>query len=174
MIDIIKVGMADLNTTYCPGVLTTLGLGSCVGICLYDVSTKISGLVNIMLPSSLQIKNNSNEAKFADTGIVKLMEVMIKMGANRRKLISKIAGGAQMFNFNDSSEKKIDSECLVKLSKDKMKAYIFVTKPIGGKEITKEASTAKLLYALLLISEHVPEDCVTGTVFCPLEQQRCK
>ncbi|MGI6586826.1 MAG: DUF342 domain-containing protein [Lutisporaceae bacterium] len=36
-------------------------------------------------------------------------------------------------------EKKIDSECLVKLSKDKMKAYIFVTKPIGGKEITKEA-----------------------------------
>ncbi|MGI6586823.1 MAG: chemotaxis protein CheD [Gracilibacteraceae bacterium] len=104
MIDIIKVGMADLNTTYCPGVLTTLGLGSCVGICLYDVSTKISGLVHIMLPSSLQIKNNSNEAKFADTGIVKLMEVMIKMGANRRKLISKIAGGAQMFNFNDSSE----------------------------------------------------------------------
>lgn len=104
MVDIIKVGMADLNTTYCPGVLTTLGLGSCVGICLYDVSTKISGLVHIMLPSSLQIKNNSNEAKFADTGIVKLMEVMIKMGANRRKLISKIAGGAQMFNFNDSSE----------------------------------------------------------------------
>lgn len=104
MVDIIKVGMADLNTTYCPGVLTTLGLGSCVGICLYDVSTKISGLVHIMLPSSSQIKNNSNEAKFADTGIVKLMEVMIEMGANRKKLISKIAGGAQMFNFNDSSE----------------------------------------------------------------------
>ncbi|HOE57451.1 MAG TPA: chemotaxis protein CheD, partial [Bacillota bacterium] len=55
MAEIIKVGMADSNTTYSPGVLTTLGLGSCVGICLYDTSTKISGLVHIMLPDSKQI-----------------------------------------------------------------------------------------------------------------------
>jgi chemotaxis protein CheD len=104
MVDIIKVGMADLNVTYSPGVLTTLGLGSCVGICLYDPSTKISGLAHIMLPYSTQIKNNSNKAKFADTGIVKLMDVMLKMGARRSSIISKIAGGAQMFSFNDSSD----------------------------------------------------------------------
>lgn len=104
MTDLIKVGMADLNTTCSPGILTTLGLGSCVGICLYDSSTKISGLVHIMLPSSVQIKNNSNIAKFADTGIVKLLEDMLKMGAKRSKLVSKIAGGAQMFNFNDASD----------------------------------------------------------------------
>ena len=104
MADLIKVGMADMNTSYSPGILTTLGLGSCVGICLYDSATKISGLVHIMLPSSLQIKNNSNTAKFADTGIVKLMEDMIKMGAKRSKLVCKIAGGSQMFNFNDASD----------------------------------------------------------------------
>ena len=104
MADLIKVGMADLNTVYSPGILTTLGLGSCVGICLYDPSTKISGLAHIMLPSSAQIKNNSNIAKFADTGIVKLIEDMIKMGAKRSKLVSKIAGGSQMFNFNDASD----------------------------------------------------------------------
>ncbi|MGE5677896.1 MAG: chemotaxis protein CheD [Pseudomonadota bacterium] len=104
MADLIKVGMADLNTVNSPGILTTLGLGSCVGICLYDPSTKISGMVHIMLPSSVQIKNNSNQAKFADTGIVKLLEDMIKMGAKRNRIISKIAGGAQMFNFNDTSD----------------------------------------------------------------------
>lgn len=104
MADIIKVGMADLNVTYSPGVLTTLGLGSCIGICLYDPSTKISGLAHIMLPYSTQIKNNSNKAKFADTGIIKLMDVMLKMGARRSSIISKIAGGAQMFSFNDSSD----------------------------------------------------------------------
>jgi chemotaxis protein CheD len=104
MADLIKVGMADLNTTCNPGILTTLGLGSCVGICLYDMSTKISGLVHIMLPNSAQIKNNSNIAKFADTGIAKLLEEMIKMGARKNKIISKIAGGAQMFSFNDSSD----------------------------------------------------------------------
>ena len=104
MAELIKVGMADLNTACCPGILTTLGLGSCVGICLYDTSTKISGLAHIMLPSSAQIKNNSNIAKFADTGIVKLVEDMIKMGAKKNKLVSKIAGGSQMFNFNDASD----------------------------------------------------------------------
>ena len=96
--------MADLNTANSPGILTTLGLGSCVGICLYDTSTRISGMVHIMLPSSVQIKNNSNQAKFADTGIVKLLEDMIKMGARRNRIVSKIAGGAQMFNFNDTSD----------------------------------------------------------------------
>jgi len=104
MAELIKVGMADLNCTKSPGVLTTLGLGSCVGVCLYDTSTKISGMVHIMLPSSLQIKNNSNVAKFADTGIVKLIEDMQKLGASKYRLVSKIAGGAQMFNFNDSSD----------------------------------------------------------------------
>jgi chemotaxis protein CheD len=102
--DLIKVGMADLNCTISPGILTTLGLGSCVGVCLYDKSNKVSGMVHIMLPNSLQIKNNSNVAKFADTGILKLLEDMQKLGANKNKIVSKIAGGSQMFNFNDSSD----------------------------------------------------------------------
>ena len=104
MADLIKVGMADMNTAESPGVLTTLGLGSCVGVCLYDPITKISGMVHVMLPNSTQIKNNSNIAKFADTGIIKLLDDMIKMGAKRNKVVSKIAGGAQMFNFNETSE----------------------------------------------------------------------
>jgi chemotaxis protein CheD len=102
--ELIKVGMADLNCTKSPGVLTTLGLGSCVGVCLYDTFSKVSGMVHIMLPSSLQIKNNSNVAKFADTGIVKLLEDMQKLGAHKHRIVSKIAGGSQMFNFNDSSD----------------------------------------------------------------------
>lgn len=104
MAEVIKVGMADMGATYAPGILTTLGLGSCIGICLYDTTSRISGLVHIMLPNSTQIKNNSNLAKFADTGIAKLLEVMIKMGARRNKIVSKIAGGAQMFSFNESSD----------------------------------------------------------------------
>lgn len=104
MAEIVKVGMADFNCVNAPGILTTLGLGSCVGICLYDKESKISGLVHIMLPYSSQIKNNSNPAKFADTGIKVLLNRMIKMGAKPSKIVSKIAGGAQMFNFNDTSD----------------------------------------------------------------------
>lgn len=99
-----KVGMADLKVVQHPGALTTLGLGSCIGICLYDPSTKLIGMAHIMLPSSKTIKNNRNEAKFADTAIVKLIDDMKKQGANTRRLVSKIAGGSQMFKFNSGND----------------------------------------------------------------------
>lgn len=99
----IKVGMADLNVAKAPDLLTTLGLGSCVGITLYDSVTKISGLAHIMLPSSKEILNNSNKAKFADTGIDALIEEMVKLGASKTRLVAKIAGGSQMFKFNSNN-----------------------------------------------------------------------
>jgi chemotaxis protein CheD len=104
MSEIIKVGMADLKYASSPSVLTTLGLGSCVGIALYDKKNKIAGLAHIMLPSSTQARNNYNEAKFADTAIVKLVEEMLKLGASKQLMVAKLAGGAQMFMFNDTSE----------------------------------------------------------------------
>ena len=48
----IKVGMADLNVCKTPEALTTLGLGSCIGACIYDPVAKIAGLVHYMLPDS--------------------------------------------------------------------------------------------------------------------------
>jgi len=101
---IIKVGMADLQSSRHPCVLTTLGLGSCVGIALYDPVRKVVGMAHIMLPSSQQARNNSNIAKFADTAISKLVEDMTNIGASRSQIVAKLAGGAQMFSFNDSSE----------------------------------------------------------------------
>lgn len=102
--NMIKVGMADLNTCKAPDALTTLGLGSCIGIILYDPKTKISGLAHIMLPDSTQIKNNTNVAKFADTAIDKLIQDMIALGASKSRLVSKIAGGAQMFSFGSGND----------------------------------------------------------------------
>lgn len=99
----IKVGMADLNIYKAPDAITTLGLGSCIGIAIYDPVTKIGGLAHIMLPDSTQIKNNTNIAKFADTGIEELVKRMIVAGANRRRMVAKIAGGAKMFETNVTS-----------------------------------------------------------------------
>ncbi len=100
----IKVGMADANVCKPPDVITTLGLGSCVGIVLYDPIKKIAGLVHVMLPDSTKIINNANKYKFADTGIDKLIQDMEDIGAIRRNFLSKIAGGAQMFSFNNNLE----------------------------------------------------------------------
>ena len=105
---LIKVGMADLKICREPDVLTTIGLGSCIGIALYDPSSKISGLAHIMLPDSTQIRNNANIAKFADTGIQELYNQMIHAGASKTRLVAKIAGGARMFELSGAAAKSIN------------------------------------------------------------------
>ena len=101
--NVIKVGMADLKIAKAPDSLTTLGLGSCIGLTLYDPVAKIGGLVHYMLPDSTKLKNNTNIAKFGDTGIKELHRLMIRAGANPRRLVAKIAGGAKMFEVSGLS-----------------------------------------------------------------------
>ena len=100
MSEIIKVGMADLKTCTPPNGITTLGLGSCIGIAIRDTGNKIGGLAHIMLPDSTAMNNmggSLNVAKFADTGIEELVKQMEALGASRRRMVAKIAGGAMMF-----------------------------------------------------------------------------
>lgn len=100
----IVVGMADLKVAKAPTILTTIGLGSCIGIALYDTRAKVAGLAHIMLPDSTAIASNTNPAKFADTAVIKLISDMSKLGAVQRNIVAKIAGGAQMFNFTSTNE----------------------------------------------------------------------
>ena len=105
MSEIIKVGMADLKTCVSPDGVTTLGLGSCVGIAIRDPMTKIGGLAHIMLPDSTAMKNGQqNVAKFADTGIEELLKKVIAAGASKTRLVAKIAGGAKMFEVSGLSD----------------------------------------------------------------------
>ena len=99
----IKVGIADLNVAFSPDKLITVGLGSCVGIAIYDKNIGIAGLAHIMLPDSSQFNKITNEIKFADLAIPILVTDMIKKGAKLRNMRAKIAGGASMFNFSDKS-----------------------------------------------------------------------
>lgn len=103
MSNIIRVGMADLNIGKAPDILLTVGLGSCIGLTLYDPVTKIGGMVHYMLPDSTIIMNNVNIAKFADTGIQELLKQVTRAGANRNMLVAKIAGGARMFEVSQMS-----------------------------------------------------------------------
>ena len=99
----IKVGMADLKVAKAPDSLITLGLGSCIGLTLYDPVAKVGGMVHYMLPDSTQLKNNSNIAKFGDTGIKELYRLMIANGASPKRMVAKIAGGAKMFEVSGLS-----------------------------------------------------------------------
>jgi chemotaxis protein CheD len=99
----IRIGIADLNIAFPPDRLITVGLGSCIGIALYDKLNNIAGLAHIMLPESKQFTNITNPNKFADLAIPILVDRMFKEGAISRNIKAKIAGGASMFNFSDKS-----------------------------------------------------------------------
>lgn len=74
-----------------------------------------------MLPDSTQIKDNSNIPKFADTGIEELVKRIVAAGGNRSRLVAKIAGGAQMFAFQNKSSMVRVGERNVEATKAKLK-----------------------------------------------------
>jgi chemotaxis protein CheD len=116
----IIVGMADSAVAKKPAKLTTLGLGSCVGISLYDKSTGVGGMVHIMLPSIENARAKDNIDKFADTGIPALIDTMVEEGAYKHRTTAKIAGGASMFSFNSKTQLNI-GERNVAATKDALK-----------------------------------------------------
>ncbi|EGO63174.1 chemotaxis protein CheD [Acetonema longum] len=104
MPDLIKVGMADYKVGKAPASVITYGLGSCVGIAVYDPVTKVGGLAHIMLPDSLQARAADNPAKFADTALPAMVAEIIQLGGVKTRLAAKIAGGAQMFSFANATD----------------------------------------------------------------------
>lgn len=101
---VVKVGISDLNLVHAPNKIRTSGLGSCVGIVIYDLAKKVAGLAHIMLPdSSLTREQNFNKFKYADTAIPYMIEQLQQAGARKFALKAKIAGGAQMFQLSSES-----------------------------------------------------------------------
>lgn len=105
MSNIVRVGMSELKIASSPDALITLGLGSCVGVCLFDPRICLGGLAHVMLPDSTQVKDVTNPGKFADTAVPLLIHDMEKEGAWRERLIVKIVGGAQMFAISGQDER---------------------------------------------------------------------
>src|SRR5690554_589021 len=97
---VVNVGISDSNIVMAPHTIRTLGLGSCVGVVIYDLNNRIGGLSHIMLPNSdLTRQPKINEYKYVDTALPVLVEQLHIHGARKYALKAKIAGGAQMFQF---------------------------------------------------------------------------
>lgn len=131
---VVRVGIADMNITKSPDTIRTSGLGSCVGVVLYDEYKKIAGLLHVMLPdSSLDRSDKLNEAKFADTGVYALMELLKAEGVRPMSLKAKIAGGAQMFQFGSSDTIRIGPRNIEAVKKELKRLSIrIVAEDTGG------------------------------------------
>lgn len=97
----VKVGIAEYEVTTADATLTTSGLGSCLGVALYDGEAGVAGLVHVMLPSADDVED-PNAAKYADTGIETLLLDMERSGAERERVRAKVAGGSDMLDFSEN------------------------------------------------------------------------
>jgi chemotaxis protein CheD len=94
----ILVGMGEMSVSSDEDtVLTCLGLGSCVGLAVYDSKLKVGGMVHIVLPK-FEDGNGGSPPKYADIAVPYLVKEMEKLGASARRLTARIAGGAQMYS----------------------------------------------------------------------------
>jgi chemotaxis protein CheD len=93
----IIVRVADLRAGSNQDVLVTIGLGSCVAVLLHDPVAKVGGLAHVLLPSTALGRKDDSPAKFPQTAVPRLLELMAELGANTRRVTARLAGGASMF-----------------------------------------------------------------------------
>ena len=93
----VVVRVADLRCGMGDDTLVTVGLGSCVAILLYDAQARIGGMAHILLPSPALSRKDKNPAKFPQTAVPRLLELMVADGAQAQRITARLAGGASMF-----------------------------------------------------------------------------
>ena len=91
------VRVAELQVGRADDILVTIGLGSCVAIVLHDPAARVGGLAHVLLPSPALVRRDGSPARFPQTAVPRLLELMAEQGADHRRITARIAGGASMF-----------------------------------------------------------------------------
>jgi len=96
MVNMVSVGLGEVKVSRDPmDVLTAFGLGSCLGIGMYDPVARVAGLLHAILPT---MPNGSTEhaTHYVDSGIKTLLNLILNAGGLQSRLIIRMAGGANM------------------------------------------------------------------------------
>lgn len=132
MEDYITVKIADYKIARGTQKLITRDLGSCVAVALRDPEKKIGGLLHIMLPYSTKDVEESQYPKYADSGITVMVSKMYQMGADKKKLVAKIAGAAHIVRTPGISETQDISSRNLKAVREKL---VELSIPILAQEV---------------------------------------
>lgn len=100
----ITVGIADMKVGNGNDELVTYALGSCIGVCMYDETVQIGGMLHAMLPKSSMYTDLASSYKYVDSGIIQLYRLLCRRGAGIGRIKAKIIGGARMFEFEMSGK----------------------------------------------------------------------
>jgi chemotaxis protein CheD len=123
----IIVGISDLKVSNNPeDALVTYALGSCIGVAVFDPKAKVGGLLHFMLPDSSLDPNKakSTPGMFADTGIIALFKTCYDYGAEKKRMVVKIAGGANI--LDDTNYFRIGQKNIMAMRKIFWRNNVFI------------------------------------------------
>jgi chemotaxis protein CheD len=92
-----RVGISEFQVARAPGILVSYGLGSCLGIVLYDSRRQLGGLAHTLLPGDRPGMREIRPAKYVEGAIRLMVEELLMGGSELAHLTAKLAGGANMF-----------------------------------------------------------------------------
>lgn len=126
---VIEVAMGNGVVARAPHIISSLGLGSCVAVTLYDTQRRIGGLAHVMLPDSSHMRSRNGDCTMgkkkseigispyqcAETAIAALLEELRRVGADRRAMVAKMVGGARMFTVYEDASKGIGAQNIISI-----------------------------------------------------------
>ncbi len=143
------VGISDIKVSNnADDVIITYALGSCIGIVVFDPIAKVGGMLHYMLPESSldQNKARENPEMFADTGIPLLFKSCYKLGADKKRMVVKAAGGASI--LDDTNFFRIGQKNIMAMRKIFWKNNVMIDKEDIGlnynRTVRLEISTGKV------------------------------
>jgi len=144
------VGISDIKISNNPNdTIVTYALGSCIGIVVYDPIARVGGMLHYMLPDSTldPRKAKENPAMFADTGIPSLFKACYGLGAEKKRMIVKVAGGASI--LDDTNFFRIGQKNIMAMRKIFWKNNVMIAAEDSGanhnRTVRLEMATGKTL-----------------------------
>lgn len=98
------VGVSEMKVSRSEGdIIVTHSLGSCIGVAIYDAKAGVGGLLHYQLPLSRENPDRAREnpCMYADSGIPHLFKAAYALGADKKRMIVKVAGGARVLDNNN-------------------------------------------------------------------------
>lgn len=92
----ILVKVAEVQVLQGEAEFLCVGLGSCMGVALFDPVSDVAGMAHVVLPEAPENGSKERPGKCADSAIPHLLNTMERLGADRSRVVAAVAGGAQV------------------------------------------------------------------------------
>jgi chemotaxis protein CheD len=140
--------------------LTIYGLGSCVAVLLHDREAGLSALGHILLPTPPRDDAPGIPGRFAATAIPAMVEALAARGGHARRLVAKLAGAAQMFQFERVPEEEAIGARNLRAVLDTLERFGI---PVAGRDvggaygrtIVVEGATGRMEVRAIRVEERV-------------------